>query len=101
MKKTYIFIAVVLLISNACKRELQKDNQFTEANQKAPGVEALTSSAVDYWLTKGDQSVLLQQQPACPLVPPITGTQISMWTPRRFFRPSMALVIRLLPAALM
>jgi glucosylceramidase len=64
MKKRYICIAVVLLINNACKRQMEKGNETIEASRNSSSaISALSSSAVDYWLTKGDQSVLLQQQP--------------------------------------
>jgi glucosylceramidase len=63
MKKVYLFITAVLVISSACKKNINAGNTLTEANQKSGGAEAaLTSSSIDWWLTKGDQSVLLQQQ---------------------------------------
>ena len=65
MKKIYLFIVAVLVIVSACKKNMNAGNAWTESNQKSGGVEAtLTAGSVDWWLTKGDQSVLLQQQPA-------------------------------------
>jgi glucosylceramidase len=65
MKRRWIYIIGVLLTSTTCTREIQKNDQPGEAIRSSGSpVVVLASSTADYWLTKGDQSVLLQQQPA-------------------------------------
>jgi glucosylceramidase len=67
MKPTSIpFLVVLLLAFISCQHNidlLKEEEQQSQANPNKPGVEAaLAGGTADYWLTKGDQSVLLQQQ---------------------------------------
>jgi len=66
MKKTYIYLALVFLISHTtCTRQMDDHSTTLEASPNSSRAAlAPTASTVDYWLTKGDQSVLLQQQPS-------------------------------------
>jgi glucosylceramidase len=63
--KPACFIAILLVSIMACQKKIRNEDSSTELTNKTNRSAAiLSSSTVDYWLTKGDQSVLLQQQPA-------------------------------------
>jgi len=58
-------VAILLLASTSCQHniDLPQQEQQSQNNPNSPAVEAAAAAGtVDYWLTKGDQSVLLQQQ---------------------------------------
>src|SRR6188474_94394 len=66
MKKSVARLAIFLLAFTSCQHNIdlpKAEEQQSQANLNKPGGEAaLAGGTVDYWLTKGDQSVLLQQQ---------------------------------------
>src|SRR5437762_10948314 len=61
--KPTLLIAILLLGIVSCQKKIRNENSSDELTNKIDrSVSAFSPSAVDYWLTKGDQSVLLQQQ---------------------------------------
>ena len=61
-----LFLAVLIITLTNCQHNIdlpKEEEQQSQANNNKPGIEAaLAGGTADYWLTKGDQSVLLQQQ---------------------------------------
>ena len=67
MKESIACFAILLLSFTSCQHNIdlsrEKEQQQSQANINKPGGEAaLAVGTADHWLTKGDQSVLLQQQ---------------------------------------
>lgn len=63
MKPT-LFLAFSIVMILACQKLLSNEGLRKQSNPTAPKSDSIatTGGAVDWWLTKGDQSVLLQQQ---------------------------------------
>lgn len=68
MKLAPAFLLGILALSQInCRQNLEFEKESAipsrqNSEKGSPGPEAAASGSVDYWLTKGDQSVLLQQQ---------------------------------------
>jgi glucosylceramidase len=65
MKTSQIsFIPILLVSLIGCNKKAEKENSLPEEliNKANVSISAQTAATADYWLTKADQSVLLQQQ---------------------------------------
>jgi glucosylceramidase len=61
--KPACFIAILFVCIMACQKKIRNENSSPVLTNKIDhSLSALSPATVDYWLTKGDQSVLLQQQ---------------------------------------
>jgi len=58
--KSTLFIAILQLGIMSCQKKIRNENSSAELTNKIErSASVLSPSTVDYWLTKGDQSVLL------------------------------------------